>query len=155
MDKYPHIRFINEGQFFPVLFEGFDMDRVEMYPWIESGGFSWRATCLRLDINLAPLEPAAFNLYKSSLKFYHAGALKVPTITPNMLPHSEDIVDGQTGLLYDTLEEFEEKLERMIIDPAKRKEIGANAYRWVRINRNLDKISKQALFVYKALCEQE
>ncbi len=64
--------------------------------------------------------------------------MKVPTLAQNTGPYKE-IIDGETGLLFDTPEEFVEKLEVLVKDPEYRKKLGEAAHDWVREHRDATK----------------
>jgi len=73
---------------------------------------------------------------KSDLKFiecsgYGVAALASPTVYENT------IEDNKTGLIYKTVEEFEEKLVKLIEDIGFRRELAKNAYNYVAENRLL------------------
>ncbi len=88
------------------------------------------------DIGVLPLLNNQFNRMKSDLKFLeHAGhgvaALASPTV------YADSIVEGETGMIYHSPEEFEQKLTELIINSTLRQRLARNAYTWVRENRLL------------------
>ncbi|MEG4271230.1 MULTISPECIES: methyltransferase domain-containing protein [unclassified Microcoleus] len=88
------------------------------------------------DIALLPLVPNQVNETKSDLKFIECAARGVAVLaSPTVYEHS--IVEGETGLIYRYEKEFETKLNSLISDTSRRREIAANAYQWVRDNRLL------------------
>ncbi|MGF1639553.1 MAG: methyltransferase domain-containing protein [Rhodospirillales bacterium] len=88
------------------------------------------------DIGLMPLQATPFNGLKSDIKFIeHAAQGVVVLASPTV--YGETIRNGETGLIFETEDEFEVALRRLIDDPALRGRIAAAAYEWVRDNRLL------------------
>lgn len=88
------------------------------------------------DIGLLPLNDNPVNRMKSDLKFvecagYGAAVLASPTV------YEGSIVEGETGLIYRSVDEFEAKLKELIENTNLRQRIAVNAYNWVRENRLL------------------
>lgn len=80
------------------------------------------------DINLAPLEEQ--NLFceaKSELKFFEAALVEVPTIASRTGPFVAAIVDGETGFLASTEQEWHDKLVSLASDPTLRRRLGRGA----------------------------
>jgi glycosyltransferase involved in cell wall biosynthesis len=88
----------------------------------------------RCDVALLPLEPTDFNSKKSDLKFVECSAHGVAVLASPTV-YAGSVVEGQTGLLYRSVEEFEDRLRRLIDDAPLRRRLAGNAYRWVRDNR--------------------
>ena len=88
------------------------------------------------DIALLPLNDNPVNRMKSDLKFvesagYGAAVLASPTV------YEKSLVEGETGLIYRSVDEFETKLRELIENTNLRHKLAANAYNWVRENRLL------------------
>jgi SAM-dependent methyltransferase/glycosyltransferase involved in cell wall biosynthesis len=86
------------------------------------------------DVGLLPLTPTRFNRAKSDLKFLElagngVAALASPTV------YDQSIVEGETGLVYRTPDEFEELLRQLIGRRELRRALAARAYQWVRDHR--------------------
>ncbi|MGC9502373.1 glycosyltransferase [Baaleninema sp.] len=88
------------------------------------------------DVALLPLNPTEFNSMKSDLKFIECASHGV-TVLASPTVYDRSIVDGETGLLYNSLPEFETKLRRLLQDTPWRRQMADNAYGWVRDNRLL------------------
>ena len=58
------------------------------------------------DIALLPLEPTRFNQHKSDLKFIECAAHAVASLASPTV-YDRTIIDGETGLIYHSLDEFE------------------------------------------------
>lgn len=94
------------------------------------------------DIAVLPLNPTRFNSMKSDLKYIECAghgvtALASPTV------YEGSIVEGETGLIYRSVEEFEAKLRQLIEDTNFRHQMAANAYQWVRNNRLLSQYYRE------------
>jgi len=83
-----------------------------------------------VDINISPLELGnPFCEAKSELKLFEAGIMKVPTVAVANQTFSEAIEDGKDGLLAKSEKEWEEQLEKLILDKKLRIKIGENAHK--------------------------
>ena len=82
----------------------------------------------KVDINLVPLEAGnPFCEAKSELKFFEAGILQVPSITSGTQSFKEVIQDGKNGFIASSLDEWKEKLFRLISSEQLRNQIGCRA----------------------------
>jgi glycosyltransferase involved in cell wall biosynthesis len=86
----------------------------------------YKATC-HFDIALAPLADVPFNRSKSHLKALEAAAMGQPIIAADLLPYRDFVVDGVTGYLVRSREEWKARLTELVNDPAARAEMGAKA----------------------------
>ena len=96
------------------------------------------------DVALLPLLPTRFNRMKSDLKFIEcaaggAVALANPTVYADTIEH------GKTGWLYETTEQFEQGLARLLEDQSLRHQLAKNAWQWVRENRLLSQHYRERL----------
>ncbi len=98
--------------------------RTEFRPWLELPD-----TLRDLDVNLAPLEPAAFNQAKSAIKWLEAALCATPTVASPTGPFAQAIGDGVDGRLADTPEAWVEALDDLLGDPAARARLGTAARR--------------------------
>lgn len=133
--RLPQVKWVIFGTLFPWVYEKIAPVRVEFHPWVAHELFHMKLGTLSADINIAPLADTRFNVCKSGIKFYEAAALKIPTLASNVGPYRE-IIDGETGLLFSTAQEFVDKLERLVKDREYRIRLGENAYEWVREHRD-------------------
>ena len=102
------------------------------------------------DISLLPLHDSEFNRTKSDLKFiesagHGAVVLAAPTV------YERTVVDGCTGCIYRSPEEFEAKLVRLIEDGAYRRAIAAAAYQYVKEHRLMSQHYLERAEVYQEL----
>jgi glycosyltransferase involved in cell wall biosynthesis/GT2 family glycosyltransferase len=83
----------------------------------------------RFSVNIAPLEPRnPFCEAKSELKFFEAALAGVPTVASPTGPFARAILQGQTGFLAETEDEWYEALRTLLKDDALRKIIARDAY---------------------------
>lgn len=88
------------------------------------------------DIALLPLNDTPVNRMKSDLKFVEcAGHGVVVLASPTV--YEKSVIEGETGLIYRSIDEFEAKLKQLVENPKLRQKIATNAYNWVRENRLL------------------
>ena len=80
-----------------------------------------------VDINIAPLCDTIFNAAKSENKWTEASLVKVPTVASNVGAMKQMIEDGKTGFLCENNKVWYAVLERLILDPALRKQVGERA----------------------------
>lgn len=91
------------------------------------------------DIGICPLIDSAFTRSKSHIKFLEYSSYKIPVIASRVYPYyvssfGKDIIKHEeTGLLCKP-SEWESALERLILDKNLRKQLGNNAYEYVKKN---------------------
>jgi len=144
-DKYENIKLVIQGTKFDGTLKGIDY---EHHDWIDFGGHPYKTASLDLDIAIIPLVDTKFNRSKSAIKWYEFSSLKVPSVVSNVLPYSKEISD-KTAMPYNTPEEFEEQLCKLIENEKLRREIGKNAYNYVRNNKDLKGTAKQYINILK------
>jgi glycosyltransferase involved in cell wall biosynthesis len=106
--------------------------------WVNYDVYIWRLSTLNADITLAPLSKTLFNESRSGIRMYESAACWKPAacLAEKWGPYRDEIIDGETGRLFDTPDDFERILCEMIEDRKKTKELAANAKDWVRTNRD-------------------
>jgi len=77
------------------------------------------------DIAVAPSADIPFNRAKTWLRALEMGAMGIPVVAANRLPYSDYVIDGKTGYLVNTPEEWRSRLNDLIHDEAMRAEMGA------------------------------
>ena len=125
--------------------------RVEFHPWVDFMQFHLKLGTLAFDVNIAPLANTTFNAAKSAIKFYEAAALKVPTLAQRTGPYADEIIDGDTGFLFEQPTDFVEKLEALVKDADLREKMGQHAYDWVREHRDVTKTVRPLAEFYHSL----
>lgn len=152
--EMPQIKWVVFGQMFGWTYEKISQFRIEFHPWVAHELFHMKLGTLVPDINIAPLADTRFNRCKSGIKFYEAAALSVPTLAQRSGPYAEEIIDGVTGLLFSTPQEFVEKLRHLVRDKEYRQKIGARAHEWVREHRDAMKTVVPLLDFYTTLIRE-
>lgn len=135
--KYPDVQWITWGVNYPWVTEVIPADRLTFMPWCDWREYKLRRVMVGEDISLAPLTPNRFNLCRSAIKFYEASMGKRPAVTlaQKTGPYADEIQDAETGLLFETPEEFEDRLSLLIENSTERTRLGANAKDWVNEQR--------------------
>jgi glycosyltransferase involved in cell wall biosynthesis len=90
------------------------------------------------DIGIAPLVDDGFNSRKSELKYLEYTSLKIPSVYSDVKPYNLAIQDGFNGLLAKPPKEWEEKLEKLILDESLRDKIVQNAVNDMNENYLID-----------------
>jgi glycosyltransferase involved in cell wall biosynthesis len=94
-------------------------------PWKSDVGDYYKG--IDFDIAIAPSEDTVFNRSKTWIRALEMGALGIPIVAQNRLPYSDYVIDGKTGFLVDTADEWEAALNTLINDADLRAEMGAAA----------------------------
>lgn len=94
------------------------------------------------DIALLPLEFNRVNSMKSDLKFIESAGHGVAVLASPTV-YGQSIIEGETGLIYRSVEEFELKLQELIKNCQLRQQLASNAYQWVAENRLLSQHYRQ------------
>ena len=82
----------------------------------------------KVDINIAPLKKNIFNEAKSENKWTEAALVKVPTVASNFGAFKRIIINGKTGFLCNTIEDWYLSLKKLIEDKYLQKTIAENAF---------------------------
>lgn len=136
--KYPQVHWVIWGMLFSWATELIPAHRYTYVNWCDYSEYKLRLCMVGHDISLAPLTDNVFNRCRSGIKFYEASVLKKPaaTLAQNTASYRDEVIDGETALLFKTPEEFEAKLSLLIEDAAERQRLAANAKDWVSENRD-------------------
>jgi glycosyltransferase involved in cell wall biosynthesis len=137
-DKFTFVCF---GEYFDWINEVVPPSMFEYHPWVEYPAYRLKRGLLNVDINLAPLANNVFNSCKSAIKWYESSIFEdQPEATlAQRGPVFSEIEDGVTGLLFDTPDEFAQKLGLLIEDEQLRLRLHAAAHKWVLDNRTPEK----------------
>ena len=76
------------------------------------------------DIVVAPSADVPFNRGKTWLRALEMGALGIPIVASNRLPYSDYVVDGKTGFLVNSPEEWRARITDLVFDAQMRDEMG-------------------------------
>lgn len=135
LKKIPYCRLVlfrNGDNSIPILdikefpeFEGL-YDRIEWRSFVPLNKLCHEIA--RFDINIAPLElNNIFCESKSEIKYWEAAMVEVPTVASPTEPYSSCIKDGQTGNLAASQDQWEEALEKLVLNKEYRRNIGLAA----------------------------
>jgi glycosyltransferase involved in cell wall biosynthesis len=142
MHANPHIKLILWGGQYPTFYKHMPKNQVELLGWSPYSAYRRTLATLDFDFALAPLVDNQFNQSKSCIKFYEPAALRTPrpTLTANVPPYSDEMLDGVIGLEYEVgnPESFKEKFMTMVEDAGLRKQLGKNCQEWLREYRNAE-----------------
>ncbi len=124
------VRVVNDRRFF----EALETPNKQFWPLVPHATY---VEILRgCDIALLPLKETPNNVCKSDLKFLECAACGVVVLASPTI-YGNSVIDGVTGCLYETPEQFAVKLERLIRDRVSRRMIAEAAYAYVREKRLL------------------
>lgn len=141
-EKYrDQFTFVIFGEYFDWINEVIPPSMIERHPWCDYSAYKLKRGLLNIDINLCPLVNNIFNSCKSAIKWYEASIWEdmFEATLAQRGPVFNEIQDGVTGLLFDTPEEFAQKLGRLIEDGPLRKRLASAAHKWVLENRTPEK----------------
>lgn len=140
LKRYPHVKLIIFGQEYAWLSKMMPAEQFQFIEWVPYDRYRLKLGTIGHDIALCPLLDTIFNASKSAIKWYENTAIGKPAacLASNVGPYKE-IEDNQTGLLYNSPEEFEEKLSTLVENATLRAEIAANAVDWMHENRDAKK----------------
>jgi glycosyltransferase involved in cell wall biosynthesis len=155
MSKYPQVTYVNYGQWFEGPMQMLPHDRVERHGWEHIRAHGYKLATLDLDVSVIPLVEDEFASGKSSLKWKESSALGVPCVAQRFGPYGKDLVDGSTGLLASTPEEWIAALSRLIEDAELRKSIGGAAYEEVVSNHNMKDWGLKTWQIYREIMEKQ
>jgi len=136
--RYPQVHWTIWGVQYPWINELMPAHRYTYKPWCSYQEYKLRLAMVGHDISLAPLNDNKFNACRSAIKFYEASVLKqdIPTLAQNTGAYKAEMIDGETGLLFNDPKEFEDKLSLLIENETERKRLGRNAKDWVHEHRD-------------------
>jgi glycosyltransferase involved in cell wall biosynthesis len=102
------------------------------------------------DVAILPLEPTRFNSMKSDLKFLECGAHGVAALASPTV-YEATVKDAETGLIFLSERDFEEKLRTLLDSPTQRRGLAGKAYAWVKANRLLSRHYRERSAWYRQM----
>lgn len=150
LEKHSDATFVCIGDTSMDIRAGLPAGQVEWYPFSDLWEYHYpmRMAMLGLDVAIAPLADTEFNRCKSPLKWAEYTALGWPVIAQDMTPYKEEIIQGETGLLAGTHEQWLTCLESLYSNPDLRAKLRFNATFAVRSIFDLEKVAKEWQGVY-------
>lgn len=158
--KYPHAKFVFFGGAYKWLYEKLG-DQARHVPFVPYPEYKGRLSTIGHDINLCPLAKTIFNDSRSAIKWAESSVIAQPaaTLAQRWGAYQDEIIEGETGLLFDGPEDFETKLGGLIEDATLRKNLASNAKQWQRDNRSPQLLApplwaayKEALTIHREAC---
>lgn len=121
--------------------EFIDMEgvRIEKVPWTPQARSGGLAEC---DIGLAPLPDTPFTRGKCSFKVLEYSASGIPVVASPIGTNPDYVLDGVTGFLADTPQQWQEKLSLLIENPSRRMEMGRQGRQYAK-NFDISVIGKR------------
>lgn len=142
MEKHKNVKLKLVGEIeLPEELKKFE-DRIIIEPFVDWEKLPY--IIASIDINLAPLEESIFNEAKSENKWLEASLVKTVTIASNTGAFKQMIKNDEDGILCDSLEDWKEKLEKLVTDKNYRNKIASNAYNRV-IKNNITTYSSHKI----------
>lgn len=140
LDEFPNVEFIVAGKMRDNTFikhdRAYSTDNwttIDKWPEAVKG---WQ-----MDIGIAPLVDSNFNRAKSNLRWLEYSALSIPTVASKVYPFENSIRDGIDGILANSQQSWYDALRSLILDSPKRSKMGAEAYRKVKKEYNMNKVA--------------
>ncbi len=106
---------------------------------------------LGIDISVAPLIDDKFNRGKSNIKWMEASMLDIPTVASNVYPYKHSIIDGETGFLAGSKNQWINKLSKLIEDKELRERMGRQAREAVLREYNIKDILDKYINFFEKL----
>ncbi len=128
--SHPDATLVIMGDYGGINLDGyFPKAQIETYPFCDlyESHYPIIASCLGLDIAIAPLAHTEFNKCKSPLKFAEYTAFGWPTILENIDTYAPYVTNGETALLAGSAQEWRFCLEQMYSNKDLRAKIRFNA----------------------------
>lgn len=113
LETHPRVELVSEGIF-------------------EYARFAEHIQQQRVDLWIAPLANTPFNRAKSAIKYLEYGATATPGIFSRIDPYVAVIQDGENGVLADSAEEWNSRLDMLIQNEPMRLQMGQRALETVR-----------------------
>ena len=109
--------------------------RVRFIPWAEHNEI---AVLQQFDIGLMPLPDTPWTRYKCGLKIIQYMALHIPSVASPVGVNVDIIRHGETGFLPTTAGEWQDALQRLLVDPGLRQRIGQAGHQTIAAGYSLD-----------------
>lgn len=153
LEKHPDSTFVCIGDAGLDLKTQLPANQIEWHPFSDlwEGHYPLRMALLGLDCAIAPLADTEFNKCKSPLKFEEYTAFGWPTIAQKQEPYSSHIVNGETGLLAGSKEEWLSALEALYSNKDLRAKLSFNARFVLKDMFDIEKVAREWAEVYANL----
>lgn len=152
MKKYPNVIF-KTTFFMPTLKAHFGnryryaLGFYNVYSFIDK---LWPQMVSETDVFVAPLSHTPYSKSKSYIKYLEYSAGGIPAVCENISPYSDVLSDHpERGLLAFSKRDWIKHLSYLIDNPDKRKEMGENAYNYVKENHTIEQGGKKYADYFK------
>lgn len=157
--KHPDAKFVCLGDTYMDIKAGMKdlSSQIEWYSFSDlwEGHYEFRMPMLGLDVAIAPLADTEFNRCKSPLKFAEYTAFGWPTITQKMEPYLSHVIQGETGLLAESTEEWVSCLDSLYENKDLRSKLHFNALFACRQMFDVKKVAQEWASAFKNLVGQK
>ena len=115
-----------------------DSLNIDHFPWCPNYEYQDRLNDMKLDFMIIPRKDNYFNRCKSNIKFLEASMLEIPVIAQSFDngPYEERTPD--MGILIKDNKDWEEAIERLILNKHLRRTMGETAKQYVLKNYNIE-----------------
>lgn len=111
-----------------------DFGDVDIYKWAQN---KFPQYIDEADIIVVPLNDNIYNRCKSDIKFLEISSAKKVGIFSGTRPYLDTIEHGKTGFIANSGQDWYTYLKLLIDNAEKRREIGENAYHFIKENRQI------------------
>jgi len=119
------------------VFKGLPRERIHYMMWKKWHDYPRGLWMTRCDFGIAPLVQNKFAEMKTPIKAMEYGVIGLPTVGARFL-YKDVIIDGETGFLAETQDEFFEAMCKLIEDKELREKMGKAAQKRVLENFNIN-----------------
>ncbi|HET9796001.1 MAG TPA: glycosyltransferase family 4 protein [Thermoanaerobaculia bacterium] len=124
---------------------------VEFVRWSKEGEAAALSDC---DVGIMPLEDDDWTRGKGGFKLLQYMAAGLPTVASPVGVNREIVVEGETGFLAGSAEEWELSLDRLLGDALLRRRMGLAGRRRVEENYAMTIVSRHVVELYRGLLEE-
>lgn len=127
MHKYKNVRFVSVGM---AMLKYLPKQRFEQREGKRGKVFITDVfPKMQFDISIAPLTLSVFNNSKSDIKWQESSMMHAAFVGTKARPYLDTVKNGEDGILVkNTIDEWYEALEKLVLDETERKRLATNAY---------------------------
>ena len=151
LESHPQVEFRVMGH--RRIFDLFERVAEDQKSYTPSGPLSAYESFLDgLHIGIAPIQNTGFNRCRSDVKFLEYLAHGVVPVCANVGPYAENVRDGETGLLYSSVDDLIGHLDTLVSDADVRLAMQRRGHAYVSSERIEAMHSERRLEIYRGLC---
>jgi hypothetical protein len=125
---------------------------IELVAWSKATEAAALSGC---DVGIMPLDDDDWTRGKGGFKLLQYMAAGLPTVASPVGVNTEITVDGETGFLASTPEEWESRIESLLADPERRQRMGSAGRRRVEERYAMPLVSRRMVELYGGLIGAE